>query len=144
MLLKYSPRTQDKDHFVAVLCRLWRISDSAASECWSFSSMLEGPLNNRTICMHRRNLRFPTDSWLVGSLLIYFWILHRRGRCGWPIVVLDLGLCFCRLCTASIKLFQVCRLQLLLGLAGHFPWRSVRHMKWHLGFWLARVPWDGP
>ena len=102
-LLKCSPRTQDKDHYVVVLSRLWRISDSVASECWSFSSLLEGPLNTRTICMHRRNLRLPTELWLLGSLLLSFWRLKWRQRWWWPFVVLDLGRFFCRLCTASIK-----------------------------------------
>ena len=81
-LLKRSPHTQDKDHCVVVLSCPWRISDSVASECWFFSSILEGPLNNRTICMNRRNLQLPTDSWLVGYLLLCFWRLQRRLRWG--------------------------------------------------------------
>ena len=139
MLLKYSPRTQDKDHYVVVISRLWRISDNISSECWSYSSLLEGTLNTLTICIHRGNIRFPTDLWLVGSLLLSFWRLQQQRRLGWPFVVLDLGSWFCRLCTALIKIFQVRRLRHLLGLAGHFPWRSAINMKWHLG--LCFQPW---
>ena len=89
-LLKCSPRTQDNNHYIVVLCRLWIISDSAASEFRSFSSMLEGTLKTRTICMHRRNLRLPTDLWIVGCLLLSFWRLQWRLRWGWPFFVLDL------------------------------------------------------
>ena len=32
----------------------------------------QGPFNTCTICMHRINLVLPTDSWLVGSLLLSF------------------------------------------------------------------------